>query len=1041
MTFRAAILLSLCVAVLPAAVRGELARSMNGTELMEAVYERHEQFPYVYEEQSMILIDQRGNNNTRKLRRYSRVNEDGGADFLLLFDSPLDVRGVALIAHRDKTGRAKQSFYLPAFGGDFLESEADHDGQSEDHFLGTDFSIENLVGEMLDQHRHLRREDEILNDTDFYVVDTFKAGDESLVPLRRHYIRKDNLFVTRTDHFDELGRLKKRQTHHDLVNVHGEMWRANMMMMDNFQQEHRTIIKIDRRVFSADYVPKEVFTKKWILTNQAPLADEELEHVYRVDSLFNLRIIEGVTGSDGQPVISTELVIDDVPTDDISAADARLRALANPLYIGNLFSEDGNVTAIIVTVNDINDQEDFSLEVYRQFQRLIDNEGNHFERIFQVGPPRINAELKQSLASDFKLLGPLSAIVLVASILFFMRSALAAVIPLITSVLAILWTFGLMGWLGIPLNILSAMIPSLIIVIGSTEDTHMMAAFFRGLAEQSSNGIVTILVVPPLLAKFGKKMGQGKTAEELYGNNLPDQIIRTFRISQDRFPVMVLVLTGLLCLFFTYQASHLYVTNDPLSYFPEDRELIQETKTIHEDLAGIKVFFVTLEADNANAFLGVENLQKLNKIQAFINKQNVFDSTLSIADHLKYVNKEFQGEFAADTLPQSRQLVAQYLMFFHRSELESYVSHDYRQANIIVRHNITDSHTLNQYVDELKQFVGHISGDGIRARVVGENLLVNQAAESLMVSQIQALTLLLLLIFVLMSIMFTSLKGGAIAMIPSVIPIVLMFGIMGLLGIPLNPGTAMVAVIAVGIAIDGTIHLLAHYNELCRTTSDYDGAVHQAVQEVATPLIVSSLALSLGFGILLFSNFTVVAQFGALAAATMLISIFANLLITPIIMTRIRLVGLYQIIAMKVDQQVLEESPLFSNMTNYERRKAILISEIHEFSTGEKLVTQGDIGRNMYMILSGSARVERRDGEGTRLLAELTPGQVFGEVGYIRAIERTADVVAATPVTALNFEYHRMQKDLKFFPNIVAKLNFNISGILGERLADVLDSR
>ena len=173
----------------------------------------------------------------------------------------------------------------------------------------------------------------------------------------------------------------------------------------------------------------------------------------------------------------------------------------------------------------------------------------------------------------------------------------------------------------------------------------------------------------------------------------------------------------------------------------------------------------------------------------------------------------------------------------------------------------------------------------------------------------------------------------------------------------------------------------------------------------------------------------------------MLISIFANLLITPIIMSRIRLVGLYQIIAMKVDPAVLESSPLFANMTNYERRKAILISEIHEFEVGEKLVTQGDVGRNMYMILEGAASVERHDGDTTRLLAELEAGQVFGEVGYIRAIERTADVVAKTPVSALNFEYDRMQKDLKFFPNIVAKLNFNISGILGERLADVLDAK
>ena len=63
--------------------------------------------------------------------------------------------------------------------------------------------------------------------------------------------------------------------------------------------------------------------------------------------------------------------------------------------------------------------------------------------------------------------------------------------------------------------------------------------------------------------------------------------------------------------------------------------------------------------------------------------------------------------------------------------------------------------------------------------------------------------------------MFTSIKGGLIAMIPSLMPIMLMFGLMGFLKIPLNPGTAMVAVIAVGIAIDGTIHLLARYQELC----------------------------------------------------------------------------------------------------------------------------------------------------------------------------------------------------------------------------------
>lgn len=250
-------------------------RQHSGRELMQAVYDRHEQYPYVYEEQSMIMIDQQGNKNTRKLRRYSRVNASGDANFLLLFDSPLDIKGVALLAHRDQAGKARQAFYLPAFGTQFLQSQADHQSQSEDNFLGTDFAIENLVGEQLDHHKHVRLEDTVLDETEYYVVDVFKLGQTNDRPLRRHYIRKDSIFITRTDYFDDLGRLHKRQTHHDLVNVHGDSWRANMMMMENQQQAHRTVIKIDRRVFSADYVPENVFSKDWIVSNHTPLQPEE----------------------------------------------------------------------------------------------------------------------------------------------------------------------------------------------------------------------------------------------------------------------------------------------------------------------------------------------------------------------------------------------------------------------------------------------------------------------------------------------------------------------------------------------------------------------------------------------------------------------------------------------------------------------------------------------------------------------------------------------------------------------------------------------
>ncbi len=816
---------------------------------------------------------------------------------------------------------------------------------------------------------------------------------------------------------------------------------------------------------------------------------EEIKYVTRVESLFSLHTIENIEGN-----INPRPLFRQLPLTLDESLEIREKAIGNPLYIGNFISDDANVTALIVSIRDVSEHPEFSLEFNKALNKTISKHQNNFDELFQVGPPRVRAELQNSLYEDFVLLGPLSAIILVISILFFMRSFLAAIIPLITSCLAIIWTFGMLGWIGIPINILSAMLPSLIIVIGSTEDTHIMAAFYRGLDSNEdtqthsrktaieymakhiglplmltvfttamgfasnmlgqieliqnfaiastfamfANGFITLLAVPLLLSLLGPNKSKVNAAYE-QKNSLPNRIIKLFRYSQDKFPNTTLALTALMCIFFIFQASKLYVTNDPLSYFPSDRPLIKNTHKIHEDLAGIKLFFINLEAKTKNAFQSPKNIEKLAQIQDFMDKQGVFDRSISLADYLLFVNQEFRGEDSTAKLPKSRELVSQYLLFFHRNDLDSYVSHDYSRANIIVRHNINASHILNGYIQELNEVVQDISGAELNAHIIGENLMVNQAAETLMVAQVKALALLLGLIFIIMSIMFTSLKGGAIALFPAIIPIAMMFGIMSLLDIPLNPGTAMVAVIAVGIAIDGSIHLLARYNELCRRTSDYVEAVHQSVKEEATPLIASSLALAFGFGILLLSNFSVVAQFGALAAATMLFSIFANLLITPILMTRIRLVGLYQIIAMKVDKSVLDKTPLFKDMNDYQRKKAVLISELNEFKYNELLVEQDTTGRDMFLILSGTAEVIRRDGENSRTLAQLEAGQIFGEIGYIRETNRTADVRATSDVTALRFDYDRMQKDLKYFPNIVAKLNFNISYILGERLADMVE--
>ncbi len=265
----------------------------TGLEIMQEVQKRHQQFAFIYEEQSMVMIDRNGDRDTRKLKRYSRVEDDGTVKFLLVFDSPEEINGVALLASRDASGKTKKYVYLPAFGEQLIESMSSGlDGK----FLGTDFSIESITGEVLDDYIYVRRPDKKVNNVKYYMVDVYRMEDgftENMLPtnkqaIRRHSISKNNFYITKTEYLDKQGKVYKKQTHHDLRQVDGRMWRADMILMEDSKEQHRSLIKIDRRVFSRDYVSADIFTADWLFKNHpfvsTPDFDDEEVHLEDEDT-------------------------------------------------------------------------------------------------------------------------------------------------------------------------------------------------------------------------------------------------------------------------------------------------------------------------------------------------------------------------------------------------------------------------------------------------------------------------------------------------------------------------------------------------------------------------------------------------------------------------------------------------------------------------------------------------------------------------------------------------------------------------------------
>ncbi len=242
---------------------------LSGSEIMAQSQRRHQQFPYVYEEQSMILIDAKGHREVRRLRLYTRIETGGNVKFLLVFDKPEVIRGVALIANRGSDGQIKSGVYLPAFGRELKQPRgAGLDGQ----FFGTDFTIADLTPEPAEEFRYARQADRRIDGRDYFVVDAFPR----VLPgrparefgLRQHLIRQDNFMIVQTNVYDANLRFYKSISYNDLKQVDGDSWRANTIIAHDYRSNHHTVIKIDRRVYSRDYVPASLFEEYSLLANR-----------------------------------------------------------------------------------------------------------------------------------------------------------------------------------------------------------------------------------------------------------------------------------------------------------------------------------------------------------------------------------------------------------------------------------------------------------------------------------------------------------------------------------------------------------------------------------------------------------------------------------------------------------------------------------------------------------------------------------------------------------------------------------------------------
>jgi len=722
----------------------------------------------------------------------------------------------------------------------------------------------------------------------------------------------------------------------------------------------------------------------------------------------------------------------------------------------------------------------------RQIQALARAELGADVQTWLVGSAHIKAETTRTLVDDLLLVIPLAVLLIAAVSLASFRTLRGLFLPLTAIGISVAWTLGAMVAIDPMLNIITISVPMLLLVIGFAYAVHVVSCYYHAVEEGPGEGSAALrgleavllptfvtslttvagffsLVTHPLAAirQFGLYGGIGVAFAGLAAITFVPAVLQLLREPAphggsahdaahaqrpfDRFlawlgefdcrharPIFGVV--AALSVLSALGIPRIDVNSTMVSNFPAGSEVRKAVEAVNTRLGGAGQINVVLETDYPKGFTEPSILAQVEALEAWLDEQPSVTGTSSVLDYIKLLHRAFNDDAAeAYRIPASRNLVTQLLFFGASDQTKRLVDSQYQVANLLVRTTALDSGDLGDVVRSIEARLAELEPP-LRGRVTGNLVLIAKTNDEIAVGQAISVTSAFGSIFVIMAVLFMSVRIGLIAMVPNVFPVLLYFGVLGWTGITLNVTTGLVASIVLGIAVDDTIHFFSNFNRFARQHASETEGVKATLLHLGRPVTYASLALCAGFAVLGFSQLQQQAEFGWLAAGTLVAAGVADLTFNPALTSKVKIVTLWDVLSLDLGEKPHEAIPLFRGFSKWQARIVALMTEIVELKKGERLIQSGQPSDGMYVVVDGQLESSIERGGAVVPLNRHGRGDVLGEVGLFRG-QRTANVDCETDVRALRFDQENLARLQRRYPRTASKLLRNLSEVLADRLA------
>ncbi len=348
-------------------------------------------------------------------------------------------------------------------------------------------------------------------------------------------------------------------------------------------------------------------------------------------------------------------------------------------------------------------------------------------------------------------------------------------------------------------------------------------------------------------------------------------------------------------------ASKLFVYHNPLTWMPPGNKVVAAFDALDAEIGGtanVQLLIQTGRPGGVNDLALMRGLEKLEEwLKAWRIKrvgsdepgERLVGNVVSLLDVLRETNRATHDDDPAwYRLPDTDRGVSDLLNLFADvggDQARRLVSTDRSTTQMTLRVRWLEANSygpFTEYVYEgIRRFIPTAATGQLRVRATGAVFTLFQIVSALIGDLIRSFGMAFVVISVMMILLLGEVKLGLVAMVPNLLPIVLIMGVMGFLALPLNMANLLIASIAIGLAVDDTIHFLHHFQAEYRRSGDVEGGIAYSMAHSGRAIVSTSVVLSLGFFVYMSASMRNIAQFGLLVGLTVIFALLIDLMFAP----------------------------------------------------------------------------------------------------------------------------------------------------------------